>query len=350
MKELKLTPLFRQLLDGWRPEEARKALHKAIANALHHELKERGLWYESPQLLGYPEESSWKENSQTFDQLCLDCYIFAIVDRFKALSEAAKRHPNIEGIIFNNIKHFLTERQQKRDPIGYAVAENVRSAIELAIENNILIAEGLKQNKVCNRTLLSFTSEASPKIANQLALKAILSSPLWLEIRFQFIQQCKKAQEKLYQELIALLPQKYSIDHFRFKELAEVMKDDVRQSWHNAHSESDAMVPDETEDDNEELFPELIQWIEPDTTDEDFESWRQRTSEIGQAINEMGAQDRLREGIKKVFDELVVSIENEDEVPSQVELSRRLNIPKPTVHKYLKHIATLIIELKQNNH
>lgn len=349
MTELKLTLLFRQLLDGWRPEDVRKALHKAIANALRHELKERGLWYESPQLLGYSEESSWKKNSQAFDQLCLDCYIFAIVDRFKALSEAAKRYPNIEGIIFNNIRHFLTERQQKRDPIGYAVAENVRSAIELAIENNILIAEGLKQNKVCNRTLLSFTSETSPKIANQQALKAILSSPLWLEIRFQFIQQCKKAQEKLHQELIALLPEKYSVYHFYFKDLAEVMKDEVRQSWHNAHSQSDEMVPDETDDDSEEYFPELIQRIEPDTTDEDFESWRQWISEIGQAIDKMKGQERLRKGIKQVFDELVLSIENEDEVPSQVELSRRLNIPKPTVHKYLKDMATLIIKLKQNN-
>jgi hypothetical protein len=72
--------------------------------------------------------ADWSQRD-AFEDILLDCYKFAILDRLTALQEQLKIKPNVDGLISRNVSNFLLERQRKHDPIGYAVFLNVHDAV-----------------------------------------------------------------------------------------------------------------------------------------------------------------------------------------------------------------------------
>jgi len=72
------------------------------------------------------------------EELLADCYAFIFVDRLRTLQVQLAIKPNIDGLIFLNIRNFLYERQKDHDPLGYHVFTVVVAAVKKCLANGVL--------------------------------------------------------------------------------------------------------------------------------------------------------------------------------------------------------------------
>lgn len=70
------------------PETVFHDLLKAIKKALRERMSQRGLWTSSTDYLGYPSAGSWNQDSNLFNEIAVDCYMFAIAKRIRSLRNA----------------------------------------------------------------------------------------------------------------------------------------------------------------------------------------------------------------------------------------------------------------------
>ena len=136
------------------PEE----LLKRLGKILRAQMRRRGLWREPPRFLGkvYAEHDAWSDPG-AFEDLLLDCFLEVIFSRrYLRWLKARADEPggDIEGMIPKNVGHFLTEHQQRQDPYGRAVFQNLRGAVQLALAEGRIEALGEKKT-VDAETLLA---------------------------------------------------------------------------------------------------------------------------------------------------------------------------------------------------
>ncbi len=131
-------------------------------------------------------------------------------------------------MVYQNIKHFLTDLQKKHDPIGYHLARQARRAAECAVDKGILKASELShKGKIHNPTLLTFSTAKSTTLSEKSSIfDALRNNQTWKEIRPQLAGKSEKFQERLC-EIVCQLKDS-DINCFRFKNLADAMKEDVR--------------------------------------------------------------------------------------------------------------------------
>ena len=127
-----------------------------IGKVLNSKIHERNLWHLPPSVLGYPEHTSWNDKDSFFDIL-MDCYDFAIVKRFRSLRIRVSREETADGFVFLNISHFLDERQQAHDPEGFAIFKNVEAVLQELNKSKVLKFDNLRNGgKIRNRTVCIF--------------------------------------------------------------------------------------------------------------------------------------------------------------------------------------------------
>ena len=135
-------PLFTRYLrsldeDGNPPsEEAFLEAWGALAVALRRELLRRGLWDRPTLYLGVEGGNRWEESS--LEELVADLYSFVFVDRVRSLRAQLRVKPQVEGLVFANLRNFLYERQKRYDRLGFRVFEFARSACRDALSGSEL--------------------------------------------------------------------------------------------------------------------------------------------------------------------------------------------------------------------
>jgi hypothetical protein len=351
------TTLIEQLeTNCWKPDDVFKALLDAVAKALRAEMNRRGLWNTPPLWLGVDYEN-WEHwnNQEAFDALCVDCYIFSITDQFNNLRAALKISKNIDSLIFLNIHHFISHLQRTYDSLGYAVAIHARNAIQCAIDKGIFVPSELNnKGKVGNKTLLTVsTSDFSITLSetNQI-LEVLRNHPIWKEIQLKLAGKSQKVQEFLC-EIVCQLTES-NILCFRFKNLVDAMKEDVRIAKEkddteclakNTALEIENTAREELDEDNNQI----VQLVEADTTYEDYESFLYHVKQVQESIDKLKYQQRVRKRLHQVFVEIVDYIETEHVEPSQSELVKKLNIPKATLNGDMKVLRELIQQIKSND-
>lgn len=356
-QELTFTPLIKQLqANSWKPDEVFKELREAISIALRIEMKKRGLWDMPPVWLGdeYEIWNSWS-NPEAFDALCIDCYIFAIIKQYKNLQAVLKTSDNIEGLIFLNIRYFVSNIQKKNDSLGHAVAQHARDAVQCAIDKGILVPSELNyKGKVGNKTLLTASSSNTSitPLEKSAILKVLSQNKVWADIRLKLAGKSQAVQEPLC-EIICQLT-KSDVLCFQFKTLVNAMKEEVRKARQENFAKQMALdientIFEETEEDNDTVSIMPVQLIEPDTTYEDYESFHELVKQVQEAINQLESQQRVRERLHQVFAEIVDYIETEGEEPFQTELVKKLDIPKATLSGDMKTLRQLVQQIKSNN-
>ncbi len=111
--------------------------HQAILKHLHAVIRRRlkaiGQWNLPPKYLGYDGES-W-ERSGAMDDLVQDAYLVCILKRLSKLTEQVEKTGTCEGSVHWKLKWFLSDRQEKGNPIARRVFRNVRCASESLIES-----------------------------------------------------------------------------------------------------------------------------------------------------------------------------------------------------------------------
>jgi hypothetical protein len=271
------------------------AVLPALGIALRSELRRRGLWESPPSYLGICGWDSWISASPhrrggpgrpfgggAFDELLAECYTYIFVDRLRSLQAQLAAKPNVDGLVFLNIRHFLHERQREIDPLGFRVFEVVGSAVNSCLAAGVLhVVQG--DPKVRNDSVLAFDPAADPSRADGAGLDTWIS-----QVDDELLPGLVTARGKRLDEVIARLAERLpelrrqGIAVFRFKDLVNPCKDDVRARW-------SAMLGDE-----EGLKVEGAQspgagagnaWIErPDKAYEDRESFRTLVASMPAAL------------------------------------------------------------------
>jgi hypothetical protein len=214
-----------------------EALWSALRVALRSELKKRGLWESPPSYLGIYGGESWDpsgaetRHESALEELLLECYSYIFVDRLRSLQAQLKLKPNVDGLVFLNIRHFLHERQKQHDPIGSQVFEVLHSAVRAAAEEGELrVLAG--DERVRNETVLGFVEEMDAPGRSRGELPSLVAR--WNDdLLPDLVTSRGRRQEEIIQRLREKLPElrREGIVTFRFKDLVDPMKADVRARW-----------------------------------------------------------------------------------------------------------------------
>lgn len=209
----------------------------ALRAALRGEIKKRGLWDSPPAYLGIYGSESWetagagKAHESALEELLVECYSYIFVDRLRSLQAQLAVKPNIEGLVFLNIRHFLHERQKQHDPIGSQVFEVLQSAVRAAIgEAELRVLAG--DDKVRNDTVLGFVEGMELPGQGRGELPSLVAR--WNdELLPDLVTSRGRRQEEVIQRLRERLPdlEREGIHTFRFKDLVDPLKADVRARW-----------------------------------------------------------------------------------------------------------------------
>lgn len=209
----------------------------ALRAALRGEIKKRGLWDSPPSYLGVYGSGSWepanleKRHESALDELLAECYSYIFVSRLRSLQAQLTVKPNIEGIVFLNIRHFLHERQKHHDPLGSQVFEVLQSAVRLAVEEGELrVLAG--EDKVRNDTVLGFGDGMDLPGRGRGEIASLVAR--WNdELLPDLVTLRGRRQEEVVRHLRERLPElrREGVHTFRFKDLVDPLKADVRARW-----------------------------------------------------------------------------------------------------------------------
>lgn len=312
---------FVRCLQGERTPDA-DLFHDAwhgLRAALVGEMKKRGLWQSPPSYLGaYGWESWGSEPPQgtgaaraqgALGELVADCYAFIFVDRLQSLKRQLQEKPDIDGLVLLNIRHFLHERQRAHDPIGFRIFEMLQAAVEDAISSGALhVLAGDK--KIRNDTFLSFDPAAElPSTPSD--LEPIVRR--WNDELMPGLVTARTRQQaavgRRLRDLLLELPQ-CGVEVFRFKDLLDPLKRDVRERW--AALQAPAL---------------------PGSAGESQQSFEELTRCVSTSIDRIDADARTRTQLRTLWGYLWRQHGDEGQEtgrdePSYRELGQRLKIPR----------------------
>jgi len=350
-----------------------EALWTALRAALRSELKRRGLWESPPFYLGVYGGESWepagagKGGEGALDELLAECYSYIFVVRLRSLQAQLKVKPNIDGLIFLNIRHFLHERQKQHDPIGSQVFEVLQSAVRIAAEEGELrVIKG--DERVRNDTVLGFVEGRAIPGRGRLELPSLAAR--WND---DLLPDLVTSRGQRQQEVVRRLRERLSdlpregIDAFRFKDLVDPMKADVRARWAaildvafgesapRAEGEDDGAVvrlvgPDSGIEERE-LFRKLVECVltalDPLEIDEKTRGylavlWQFLRVQASEGI-EMAVVSRLDRALMAEIQAL------DEERPSLRKLAEQLHIPRERLPALYKTLGELLEQCRAAN-
>jgi hypothetical protein len=165
------------------------------------------------------------------EDLTAGCYSFIFVDRLRSLMAQLLVKSDIEGLVTLDLRHYLYELQKRHDPLGFRVFALARSAVRSSLElGELHVLAG--DRGVRNDTLLGFST--APDLAPVAA--AELHGPVsgWNdELLPDLVTAHGKAKtevaERLRRRVMSLRPE--GVERFRFKDLVDALKSDVRSRW-----------------------------------------------------------------------------------------------------------------------
>lgn len=227
--------------EGNPPDEERfLLLWKTLRAALRSELKKRGLWAGSPRYVGIYGWETWAasappsggdhERPQTaLDELVGECYLFVFVDRLRSLRAQLQLKPNIDGLIFLSLRHFLYERQREHDPVGYRVFEVARAAVRRAVARQSLqVWAG--DPRIRNDTLLGWSAPAGAPPGR---IERPRVGPWIRELMPDLVAARGRALaaviERLGERIVELRGE--GLEAFFFRDLIDPLKSAVREHW-----------------------------------------------------------------------------------------------------------------------
>jgi len=135
-------------------------LHRVI----RRHLKKIGQWSLPPKYLGYDGES-W-EQPDAMDDLVQDAYLSCILKRLTKLGEQVEKTGTCEGSVHWKLKWFLSDRQEKGNPIARRVFRNVRSASESLVESGR--AECACDDRLTSKSIILAAGQDTPETAGHL--------------------------------------------------------------------------------------------------------------------------------------------------------------------------------------
>lgn len=272
-------------------------LWTALRGALRGELKRRGLWESPPDYLGIYGWESWGApgggTSDAFEELLIECYSYIFVQRLRSLRAQLEVKPNVDGLVFLNIQHFLHERQKEHDPVGAQVFEVLRSAVRSALATGDLhwVAG---DERVRNDTVLSFTAGGGTDVpAPPPGLVAARVARWNDDLLPDLVTLRGLRQEEVVERLRERLPDLHEdgLDRFRFKDLVDPLKADVRARWAAILDQSQGETAPQTGEDERR---ERVRLARPDLRVEDKQLFRRLVDCVLTSVRRLEISEKTR--------------------------------------------------------
>jgi hypothetical protein len=184
------------------------------------------LWNAPPDYLGVVGSGGWED---ALEELVAALYVFIFVERKRALLAQLRMKPNIDGLVFLNVRHFLHERQKEHDPLGSQVFEILQSAVRRAVaQGELHVLAG--DPRVRNETVLGFRPDAdpTPPVRDFRSLVARWNDDLLPDLVTLRGRRQEEIVERLCERLADLSGGGAS---FRFKDVIDPLRADVRARW-----------------------------------------------------------------------------------------------------------------------
>ena len=339
----------------------------ALRAALRAELRRRGLWESPPAYLGIYGWESWEAGAGqgALEELLCECYSYIFVLRLRCLQAQLKVKPNIDGLVFLNIRHFLHERQKEHDPVGSQVFEVLRSAVRAAIaEGTLHVLEG--DEGIRNDTLLSFSPAARSPVAKREEIAALVTS--WNdELLPDLVTLRGQRQEEVVLRLRERLPdlQGRGLTAFSFKDLIDPLKADVRRRWAAVLDQSQGEVAPQR---GEEERRSRVRFVQPDPRVEERQLFRRLVECVLNALRRLDTNEKTREYLVTLwqfvrlqaaegdepappgsrFEALLREI-GDEERPSLRWLAEQLRIPRERLPGLYEVLGTLLKRCRAAN-
>lgn len=294
----------RLLTAGTEPLDAERLepLWISLRAALRSELKRRGLWESPPAYLGIYGSESWEApggmKGEALEELLAECYTFVFVLRLRSLQAQLQVKPNVDGLVFLNIRHFLHERQKEHDPVGSQVFEVLRSAVRTALAAGELhLLAGNEQ--VRNDTVLSFSASAGTAPPPREGIATLVAR--WNDdLLPDLVTQRGQQQEDVVRRLRARLPdlRREGFEGFRFKDLVDPLKADVRTRWAAILDQSQGEAAPQTVE-NER--GERVRLALPDVRIEERQLFRRLVDCVLTSLRRLETNEKTREYLSTLW-------------------------------------------------
>jgi hypothetical protein len=331
----------------------------ALRRALRAELQKRGLWDAPPSHLGVYGWRRWEEGPErgALEELLAECYSFIFLARLRSLQAQLLAKPNIDGLVFLNIRHFLHERQKEHDPLGAQVFEVLQAAVRAAVASGELyILAG--DEKIRNDTILGFEPGADPATVIRADLRDMAAR--WNdELLPDLVTLRGRRQEEVVERLRGRLGdlREDGMAMFRFKDLIDPLKADVRARWAAVLEHGDGEVAVERGIGEP---PRLLRIVAPDLDLEERQAFRRLTGCVLERLASLEVGGKTRRHLERLW-QLVrmkaqeavegplsgldrASLEElaEEERPSHRKIAEVLEIPRERLPELYRTLGMLL--------
>ncbi len=307
-----------------------------LGRLLRQRMRRRNLLTAPPSYLGCGGPA-WDD--ETFDELLVDCYSFAILERLRALQNQLRARDNIDGLVVRNVDNFLLERQRRQDPVGYAVFGNVEAAVRMALAAGELDVEDLPQGRLNSQSVLRLARgpAPAPEDGADLVRRVFEDAPGWAEALPRLVVTAEEGQAWLRDLLRRLAAA--GVREVRCGDLVSLVAGRARADWAARH----APPAGELGYEGEEELGQVVRLIAPDTAAEERDRWEQLQRDVLRQIDGLDNQPRKREALARVFTALVELIEaGGPDFAYQAELVRRLGVPRATLSDHFRSLKEVL--------
>ncbi|MFY9822954.1 MAG: hypothetical protein WAM82_16350 [Thermoanaerobaculia bacterium] len=315
----------------------------ALRGALRGELRRRGLWNAPPDYLGVYGAESWED---ALEELLAACYTFVFVERRRGLQAQLRVKPNVDGLVFLNVRHFLHERQKERDPLGSQVFEVLQSAVRRAVaqgEMHVLAGDP----RVRNDTVLGFRPDAEAEVPARdfRSLVSRWNDDLLADLVTLRGPRQEEVVEKLRERLAGL--ETHGVAAFRFKDVIDPLKADARARWGALFEQASGETAVEWE---EGEAVRVVRLSRPDTGYEERQLFRRLIDCVLAAIERLDVHERTRAYLEKLWQFLRVNAASGNEgSPSQRRVAEHLRIPRERLPGLYETLGQLLERCRAAN-
>lgn len=304
-----------------------------LRKALVREMRWRSLWAGSPAYVGILGWPTWipgdtEGTASPLEDFLSECYLFVFGKQLRQLLNQLRVQSRIDGLVVLYVRHFLTDRQRHHDPLGYRLFEMLCAATRAAVAAKELhVLQGTPA--IRNETVLGATPGADPAVASPIgALRPLVAR--WNDVLLPGLVIAdraarRKVTESLRDHLADLEAEGVAV--FRFKDLLDALKEDVRARWNRLHEQEGGETVVEQDD---EGVRRLVWFLRPETRVEDLDSYKKLVRCVSNLVLRVDARKKTRTYLTLLWSFLRrwSSDVRREVLPSNRELEGLLRIPR----------------------
>lgn len=286
------------------------------------EIKKRTMWTASPGYLGVYGAASWSD--EAIDEALVDVYAF-LLDRLPSLRAQLRLQDNVEGLVFRNLHNYLYDVQRRHDPLGFRVFDVAQRAVRRLLRDGRLhLLRG--PAGVRNDTVVGFEPEVA--VAADADWDALVRT--WNDDLLPDLVTARgRAVDEAAARLAERLPELNAagVGAFRFKDLVDPLKRDVRLRWSELWSREEGEIAFEQEED---ALTTVVWRALPDSDVEDRDAFAKLVTCMTEALESSDVPPATRDELGKLWILLRhhAAADEDERPPSGRQASRLLGIPR----------------------